>query len=246
MKREQYNNPPIKEAIFTLHFNENIDKDKLVLFRESEFVKTELSIISPILNISLLNQSSSRQNQSLVTSQKEEGYTLKKSEEENNLVRVLPSHISYHNFNKYAGWEGMFSDLQKIWLEFCKVIGENALAKISVRYINQLALPNESEVSDYIKLLPSVPNGINALNNFFIQIRVPSNDDILQGIITETMLPNVADEKNEIFLIDLTVSKSAMFECNSNDIWSSFNEIREFKNELFFNCITDKTIELFN
>lgn len=243
---KQYRNPPIKEAIFTFHFNENIEEERLWGFRNSSFVTHEFKVNESIFSISITNQEKSKDKNPLVTSHNETGFTLRRNEESNNLVQVLPTRLSYHNFNKYAGWEEMCSDLKKIWSEFCAGVDDPSLSKISVRYINQLSLPFEEDLGTYVTLLPSVPKGINANKNFFMQINVSSLDDRLKGVITETILPNKQNEKGNMFLIDITVSDEKFFECNDDSIWSALDSMREYKNDLFFGCITEKTIEFFN
>jgi len=42
------------------------------------------------------------------------------------------------------------------------------------------------------------------------------------------------------------VSRSGLsFEDNKEDMWNEFEKLRTFKNEIFFNTITEKTKELF-
>ena len=75
---------------------------------------------------------------------------------------------------------------------------------------------------------------LNPINHFFLQINIPDPKFGLQGIITETIIPNGSNDKNINFLLDLQVIKFAIFECNSKEMWDSFLNIRDFKNELFF------------
>jgi len=244
--RKQYRNPPIKEAIFTFHFNDNIDKGTLLDFRNSSFVSRKFKLNESIYSISISNPKKPQDKEPMVTSHNEEGFILRRNEESNNLVRILSTHLSYHKFNKYAGWEEMCADLKIIWSEFCEGVNNPSLSKISVRYINQLSLPLDEDLADYVKLSPSVPEGINYNNNFFLQINVASKDEELKGVITETMLPNNKIERRNMFLIDINVSNVRFFECKDKSIWIELNKLREFKNDLFFGCITEKTTEIFN
>lgn len=244
--KKQLKNPPIKEAIFTFHFNDNIEADKLWSFRNSSFVAKEFKINDPIFSISITNPQKQQGSDSIITSHNEEGFVLKRNEKSNNLIRVLPTHLSYHSFNKYAGWEEMCSELNTVWSEFCVLVGNPSLSKISVRYINQISLPIDEKLEDIVRLLPSVPEGIQADNNFFLQINVSSDDGTLKGVITETFLPNKDEEKRKIFLIDINVSSMIFLGDRNNLIWNVLNSMREYKNELFFSCITEKTTIFFN
>lgn len=46
-------------------------------------------------------------------------------------------------------------------------------------------------------------------------------------------------------IFDIDVIKKANFMKKESDIWMDFNLLRQFKNEIFFNSITEKTKELF-
>lgn len=252
IKREQFINPPIKEAIFVIYFKEAIEAEKLNLFRQTDFVKAVFPNYNPTFTVEVTNKKSvdlKGVKPVFATSHKEEGYTLQGEKGLNKLIQVLPTHISYHNFNRYAGWEVMYAELQNIWSDFCSSIGKIEVSRISVRYINQLLLPLpfKNGFSDYIKLLPQIPEGINpSLNSFFLQIDVPCGKNEMQGIITETLLPNTQSSDKLNFLIDLTVLKAGKFDSESEEIWAWFTQIRDFKNDLFFSCITEEAKKLFN
>lgn len=250
--RKEFKNPPIKEAIFAIYFKEVVNAEQLNNFQNTDYVKKNYPIINPNFTLQVTNKGQINSNNtkpSFSTNHKQEGYTLQCGSACNKSIQVTPTHISYHNFNKYAGWDTMYNELKEIWAEFCKSVGNNNLSRVSVRYINQIALPYpfKKGFADYIKLLPQIPDGMNKrVNNFFLQINVPDSNNEMQGVITETVLPVGENLSILNFLIDLTVLKEGKLECNGTEMWDSFTKIREFKNELFFSCITEETEKLFN
>lgn len=239
---KQLKNPPITEAIFAISFKEALSQEKLLLFSETDYVKSNY----PTNNPSLVVEFSQKEKQDPKISHKSEGYLLKGKKGFDRAIQVMPTMLSYHNFNKYAGWDELYKELKEVWAIFFTTVARTRISQLSVRYLNQIPidLPMESGFAEYIQLLPQVPGGIRSdINNFFIQINVPNEDNDLEGIVTETIIDQ-SKEKIKV-LIDLSVVKKGDFECDSREIWDSFTKIRDFKDTLFFNCITEKTEQKF-
>lgn len=251
-KRKNLVNPPIKEAIFAIYFNEIISAEKLNNFKETDYVKSKYPVVKLNYKYQVTNKSSENTGTDKLefhTNHQQEGYTLQCENDCNNLIQVFPTHLSYHNFNKYAGWSSMYSELEQIWKLFSGSVGSNNISRLNVRYINQieLPLPLTNGFGDYITLLPVIPSNLNqSVNNFFMQVNIPDALNQMHGTITETILPNTQNKNSLNFLIDLSVLKQGPFDCNDSEIWNWLTKMREFKNELFFSCITEKTENLFN
>ena len=74
-----------------------------------------------------------------------------------------------------------------------------------------------------------------------MQLNIPNDNQTLNGIITQT-LRDVSKNKLQV-LLDLNVVKTKNINGSSEEIWQSFDDIRNFKNQLFFNSLTNKTIQ---
>jgi hypothetical protein len=62
----------------------------------------------------------------------------------------------------------------------------------------------------------------------------------MNAIINETILPGNKDQL--VLLLDINVTKAGNFLCNSTEMWEALVNIRNFKNNIFFNCLTDKQL----
>lgn len=245
-QRKLLNNPPIQEAIFVITFKEPIPASSLESFKETEFVQKKFPIAHKGVVIDIEIGAFPVSDKAAVQKHKNEGYLLKSPEIPNRLIQVQTTHLSYHNLTKYDGWESMISELKELWQVFCGSVGKNMLSQLGVRYINNIKLPLPfvpgHGLQDYTKFLPGIPKTVTtSIDNFFIQIKFGEKG--LRAEITETVL-GVKDDKLSLIL-DLNVFKKGDFLCNESDMWDSFNELREYKNKVFFNCITEKTENLF-
>jgi len=237
----QLKNPPIKEAIINVSFKDVIDLDRIQGFCNNSFIKIQYPRQNTLTNveINVVDKES-------VSKTRVEGFILNCENACNRSIQIKVGQLSFHNTNVYIGWDTFYEEFKRIWGIFCDTVGKMDLINISVRYINQLNfnLPLQFGFEEYLKFLPTIPDGLSrSINGFFIQLNIPSQDNSMTGIITETFgtIP-----KNQLqVILDLIVSKAQNVICNSDDMWSSFSNVREFKNQLFFSCLTDKTIHLY-
>ncbi len=233
--------PPIREAIISVSFKNSVNADDLAKFCDNPSIKEKFPIKK-----SLFSTEFAINNEGATSSQRHDGFILSCEDGCNRVIQSKIGQLSFHNTNSYIGWDLFYKEFRSIWQTYCQEVGKMDLTQLSVRYINQLtfALPLLNGFEEYLKFLPTVPEGINRnVNGFFLQLNVPSDSNDLTGIITETFA--LKDQKSMIVTLDLNVIKSQDFICNSDEMWSSFKDIREFKNTLFFSCLTEKTINMY-
>ncbi|NGM81720.1 TIGR04255 family protein [Paenibacillus sp. 7124] len=82
------------------------------------------------------------------------------------------------------------------------------------------------------------------LSDFFTQLVIPSTDGKCMAIITETIDNSRRTEHILPLLFDINVIKEVVFSAKE-DFWLLFDEMHDYKNQIFFNSITDKGRELF-
>lgn len=233
----QLKTPPIKEAIINVSFKDTIEIGRLAAFCKSPFIIEQYPRQNILNTIEIPNSPSQQPSPRL------EGYVLNCGENCNKSIQIKIGQLSFHNTNIYIGWENFYNEFRTIWQIFCETVGKMDLINISVRYINELYfdLPLQNGFEEYITFLPTIPDGIRrVINNFFIQLNVPNDDNSMNGIMTETFL---VPQPNKLqIILDLIVVKAQNFICNSDEMWGSFSSIRDFKNKLFFSCLTDKAL----
>lgn len=240
-------NPPIKEAIYTITFKEPIPQEKLNSFLESKFVKLNFPVIRHGLKVGI----SISQGDVSIPGTSTEGYTLRPeiNSRRNRLIHVRPTFLSYHNLAKYDGWTTMITELKDLWSEFCLSVGVGILSDVRVRNINNIdiPLPLEKGFKEYLQLLPVVPPGINpSIENFFIQLNTGNQNKTLKATISETIARYDQTRRIVTLLLDIAVYKKDQFVCSENKMWQAFDELRQFKDDIFFSCITDKTLQIFD
>ncbi|MEZ0006270.1 uncharacterized protein (TIGR04255 family) [Flavobacterium sp. 28YEA47A] len=143
----------------------------------------------------------------------------------------------------YSDWEDFYMEAKYLWDIFSKNISDLKIKRIGLRYINRINIPMPFDsFEEYIENMPTIPKVLPQLyKNFFFQIEVPCPDFKYSTIITQTL--ETATETELPFILDIDVYKNIDEE--DFDI-EEFNYMREVKNQIFEDFITDKTRLLFN
>ncbi len=152
--------------------------------------------------------------------------------------------FSYHVLEPYPAWPYMYDQAKKYWDLFAKYISNPIISRIGLRYINRMEFPFPSATgfSEYIALLPFIPEGIpQTINSFFLQLNIPNATNDLTAIVNETFEP--PKDGFVKFYLDIDTFKPYMSNSSQLEFWNDFEFIRDFKNQIFFNAVTEKTIQ---
>jgi uncharacterized protein (TIGR04255 family) len=146
----------------------------------------------------------------------------------------------------YTEWKIFRDEAIELWKFYLDKSLPEALTRIALRYINHLEIPLPiTNFSEYLTAPPNVPKDLPGDISGFLSKVVISDPklDISANIIQaleKSINPNYI-----IIILDIDVYKQKDFGIKNGDIWSTFDKLRDFKNEIFFNSITEKTARLF-
>jgi uncharacterized protein (TIGR04255 family) len=163
------------------------------------------------------------------------------SEDEKKIFQARLDGFTCNIHKPYTKWENLREDAKKYWDVYKKIAEPISIKRIALRYINKIPLKTPFEPSHYFKTLPVLSKGLEyPTQNLFAQITIFNTKINASAIITEAIERGSSDMIQ--FVFDIDVFKVGEF--NEEQIWSNFEELRDFKNEIFFKSITDTTLKL--
>lgn len=235
---ESLKNPPIQEAIFSITFSKELSVELLERFVNSGFVKAKFSQkVKRLSETTAAVEIKDGEFQSINTSEVPNGYRLDSNDNSQTII-LKANQLSYHKIRKYDTWENSINEFSEIWnsllqnqLYNCNTLG--------VRFVNVIKLPFLSiELSDFFALYPTIPSGVpQNLDGFFMTVTIPKDE--MRANIIQTVKSSSIIQKDKIgIILDIDITKPIQ---KDNIIVEDFQELRDYKNELFFNIITEKT-----
>jgi uncharacterized protein (TIGR04255 family) len=163
------------------------------------------------------------------------------------MVQVRQDGFTFNWLKPYDRWESFRDEARQHWGRFRDTFGPEAVTRLGLRYINRLDLPLPfSDFREYVTTLPDIapdlPQGLSAL---FMRLEIPDPNRGLIAIVTETFQSTINEGKELPLIFDIDIVRESTFEPSSPAIWETFEQMREYKNEVFFGSVTERAKELF-
>lgn len=237
-----YPNAPIVEAVFDVKVSNTIIVNPSTF---EQFAKTELKefpISNKRQNVNVRIDNSRGTGQIGKTTNLL-GYIFSNIQG-NRKVQFRLDGYSFNMLRPYSNWDefssSAFNHLQK-YLALAKPL---AITRIGLRYINRIDLPFENqEFESYIKYLPPVPAGLpKKFEKYFFQMQIPSEDGLSKAVISQTF---EQEENGRIpFIIDIDVFQDDRIRA-SDSLVERFNSLRNLKNRIFEDLVTEDCKQFF-
>ncbi|MFS4448701.1 TIGR04255 family protein [Maribacter sp. 2307UL18-2] len=165
------------------------------------------------------------------------------SENEKRRFTINDEKFTFEVFEKYSGWDNFVKDAFEVW-DSCKdILKVEVLTGISIRFVNRINLPlDTSELTEYFTTYINSNTGTHAISNFQVKYTARDDDMSMHWNIAHSLEKPLENKLPYLFDIDVLINTDIPNE--SSALIEKFNLIREKKNFLFNDGITDKTKSL--
>jgi len=241
-----YSRPPITEAILDLKviLPDGFSVEKFLEIHEH--IRDRFPTSQPIHVGSLVVQSGPDIDIKVDANRQHSGFLFRSKDN----LRVFQATLQGFTFNRlapYDSWEAFSSDARSLWEIYKDICKPEFVTRAAVRYINQFNIPMKGSIDlqDYLRTVPEITPGIpqNILSFFFMQLQIPQDDLNCMLIVNETLVPPTTPEFITVIL-DIDLFRQEVWQSDDEEIWHFLEQLRERKNQVFRESITEKTEEL--
>jgi uncharacterized protein (TIGR04255 family) len=184
--------------------------------------------------------------ESKVKSENEEpklmGYVFQ-SEDKKKIFQATFDGFTFNLLKPYKNWEEFKNESQRLWKMYEEVLKPVIRERVALRFINKLKFPSSFDPSKYFTTIPTLGGNLKSypIENLFCQTtfrndKIGSDANVIEGIEPSE------DGKEKTFIFDIDVFCRSDF--SVEDMWKKLDDLREFKNEIFFESITKDTYDL--
>lgn len=243
--------PPIKEAILQILVTPsdtyNPDLLKVFVDAESGTYPTSLAQRKTLIQFMVGNDTQHTD----VTDSGVSGYKIS-SNDGLNIVQVFKDRLAISRLDSYTSWDDLLVEAQRIWDIYRGIFNPKEVKGLSVRYINHFMLPPKMKnFEEYLESTPNIPKELpQGLASFFVSYRLPDKDTEavanVQLLFEGVTFDKDSQEPKIPIVLDTDVYKSSTIAPEDLEtIWSNFSQLHDFKNEVFFNTVKEKAMEMF-
>lgn len=150
---------------------------------------------------------------------------------------VMLDWFSFSRFHPYDTWEDLTDNAERIWNHYLPCFLPLSVRSFGIRYINDLPIPDNAEVTTLFKTYIEVPKDFvsSVVNNMFFRIEMPLEEN---GVLTlQQALREGKSPPDASIILDYQLQYSALG-MTSDQLWSAIRSKRKRKNQVFWGCIT--------
>lgn len=244
MDHETFPNAPIVEAVLDINVKLPGEITLESLEAQHEHMKDRFPEVSERIQVS--GGSKLGPSPSALKSEKTILGYLFRSPQEAKLVQHRLDGFSFNKLKPYMDWDSFKSEAQELWQSYRSYNNPAKITRIALRYINSIEIPLPiKELTEYLLTSPvTVPNMAQKITRFLTRIESENERIPAYAVITQT-IGDPTEMKKLPLILDIDVFHGSDYTTNMDAIWDVFEELRDYKNEIFFNSISEKTKELF-
>jgi len=175
-----------------------------------------------------------------------QGYFFK-SEDDKNVAQFRIDGFTFSRLKPYTNWEEMFDEARELWGIYQGIAQPEAVTRLAVRYINHINIPLPiNDLSDFFTASPKIPDNIQGvISGFFSKVIVHDQEMGVATNIVQALEKSTKPDKYITVVLDIDSFKTGDFNVNNGEMWEIFAHLRDTKNQIFFNSLTDETLRLF-
>jgi uncharacterized protein (TIGR04255 family) len=163
--------------------------------------------------------------------------------------KAVQARLDGFTFNKlrpYESWELFRDEGRELWEKYVGVAFPSRVTRLGLRFINRLELPLPlKSFAEFIRTIPEVaPSVPQELSELFMRLVIPK-PEIGAAVIIHEALANPTDPDRIPLILDLDAFAMVAIDPNSNELWDRLEQLREFKNQVFFGSLTDRCLEMY-
>jgi uncharacterized protein (TIGR04255 family) len=245
--RAHLSRPPITEGLIDFQFDSGMSVDLNHIQRVAESLVDQYKIQAPIYQFSTRHDLQKDGPPQTDTVTQQLGLRLASNDGKYVLqIRTLGFTIS--RVGGYETWESLVAEAKRLWDICSSILLVENVARVATRFINLLKLPMKPDESfqEYLSTPPDVPETLpQGLLGFMQRVVIIEPKLGLRANVIQMLEEGSLVSDHVPIVLDIDVYKQVAISAGSENLWILLSDLRDFKNEIFFASLTEKTVEIF-
>jgi uncharacterized protein (TIGR04255 family) len=173
-----------------------------------------------------------------------QGYFFKTSDEKT-IAQFRIDGFAFNRLRPYTSWEEIFPQAMELWRLYANVCKPEVIIRVAVRYINQIVMKGGADLETYLRTAPIIPQELpQHVRGFLTRITIYDPDKDIAANVIQALQESKPGSELAVIL-DIDAYKEGEFSADDPNINQTFEQLRAFKNLIFFNHLTENTLRGF-
>jgi uncharacterized protein (TIGR04255 family) len=145
----------------------------------------------------------------------------------------------------YTSWASLLPVAMRLWRLYSEIAQSEAVIRLALRYLNRIALPAAmTNFERYLTAAPMIPVALpQSVSQFVSRVTIHDADEIAAHV--GQVLEADASAKRVSIILDIDAYKETHFRPSDPEIEATLQRLRDFKNRICFNYLSDETVRMF-
>lgn len=151
--------------------------------------------------------------------------------------------FTLNRLKPYTRWEQLFPLALELWKIYCSIAEPEFVTRLALRYINHLEIPPDlGDFDFYLRAAPVVPAELpQGVSAFLSRVTIHDPENQLAAHVVQTLQTDPASQKVTLIL-DIDAFRPGEWSATDPEVESAFMSLRHFKNQVFFNYLTEEAL----
>jgi uncharacterized protein (TIGR04255 family) len=182
-----------------------------------------------------------------VTENQDEGFfgVFLSSQDDQTVAQFRRDGFTLNRLKPYTGWATLLPLVLDLWDAYVSVAHPDHVARVALRYINRLDLSLEAgkDFSSYLRSAPEIPPELpQEVAGFQTRVTIVQPDGSMANII-QTL--EQSSTERMVILLDIDAYRNGPMPVGREAIRPILESLREFKNRVFFESVTETTLRFY-
>jgi uncharacterized protein (TIGR04255 family) len=169
-----------------------------------------------------------------------------KSADGKQIAQLRTNGFTLNRLGPYTSWQELAPLAQELWRLYCEAASPEVVIRLGARYINRIPLPADlTEFNEYLRSPPAIPPELpHEISAFFYRTTIHDSSTDVSAHVAQ-VLDTAAAADTPVVILDIDAFREVDLEPEDDELFNVLDRLREFKNLIFFNMLTEKALGLF-
>lgn len=169
------------------------------------------------------------------------------SSDKKNVLQARRDGFTFSRLKPYGEGGEFRREARELWQHYISVMKPSRVTRIALRNINRIEIPLPfNDFKEYLRTVPEVAPGLpQGLARFFMQFVIPHPEMPMTAVVTSTMQPVIEARQMLPLIFDIDVFQQVDIAPDDESVWTELEQIRQYRNDIFFGSMTEKAMRLF-
>lgn len=164
----------------------------------------------------------------------------------NQVAQFRVNGFTFSRLEPYTTWGEVFGEAIRLWKIYVTKARPKQVSRIAVRYLNRMRVQAPAELTSFLTAPPVLPGPISQnIRDFLSRIHVSDTKRNASAVIIQALEPQVESSVISL-LLDIDAYRDGLaMDPSDPSIPTSFELLRQLKNEIFFASVTEQAVEMY-